>query len=172
MKLVFGIITGILILFAGSLLAWRSKYKTSQDKRTNVVSEGGTFSVMQGEVDGRPLVAMIDMGLRDLPDKQALPFFLSLSTSLMNPTNEGLPIQSDADNLNRWEEVVESQLRPVTKLAFVGRVTWNGHRELLYYVASQQPTIEALKALSGPRPFSFKCDRDKKWVNANYWLNR
>jgi hypothetical protein len=60
MKLVPGIMIGILILFAGRLLTWRSRQKTSDDKRANVVSQDGAFSVMQGEVDGRPLVAMID----------------------------------------------------------------------------------------------------------------
>ena len=140
-------------------------------ERTNV-SQDGTFSVIEGKVDGCPLVAMIDMGLRELPDKQDLSFFLSLSTSLINPTSEGLPTRSDADDLNAWEEVVESQLRSVTKLVFVGRVTWNGHRELLYYVGNQQPTVEALKTLSGTRPFAFRCERDEKWAKADYWLNR
>jgi len=69
-------------------------------ERTNAVSQEGAFSVIQGEVDGRPLVAMIDMGLREMPDKQGLSFFLSLSTSLIGPTSEGLPTRSDADNLN------------------------------------------------------------------------
>jgi uncharacterized protein YjiK len=136
------------------------------------VSQDGTFSVIQGEVDGRPLVAMIDMGLRKLPDKQGLSFFLSLSTSLINPTGEGLPTRSDADNLNAWEGVVEARLQSVTKLVFVGRVTWNGHRELLYYVGNQQPTLDALKTLSGARPFAFTCERDEKWAKADYWLER
>lgn len=64
------------------------------------MSQEGAFSVIQGEVDGRPLIAVIDMGLRVLPDKQGLSFFLSLSTSLIGPTSEGLPTRSDADNLN------------------------------------------------------------------------
>jgi hypothetical protein len=140
-------------------------------ERTNTVSQDGTFSVIQGEIDGRPLVAMIDMGLRELPDKQALSFFLGLSTSLINPTIEGLPTRSDADNLNAWEGVVEARLQSATNLVFVGRVTWNGHRELLYYVGTQQPTVEALKSISGTRPFAFTCERDEKWAKADYWLN-
>ncbi len=112
------------------------------------LSQDGTFSVIQGEVDGRPLVAMIDMGLRELPDKQGLSFFLSLSTSLINPTSEGLPTRSDTDSLNTWEHVVEERLRSAGKFVFVGRVTWNGHRELLYYVGNQQPTVETLLDLN------------------------
>jgi len=136
------------------------------------MSQEGTFSVIHGKVDGLPLVAMIDMGLRELPDKQAVSFFLSLSTSLISPTGEGLPTRSDADNLNAWEEVVETRLQSATKLVFLGRVTWNGHRELLYYVGNQQSTVEALKSLSGTRPFAFTCERDEKWAKVDYWLNR
>jgi hypothetical protein len=81
-------------------------------------------------------------------------FFLSLSTKLIDPISEGLATRSEVDNLNAWEAQVE--------FAFLGRVTWDGHRELLYYVSGQQPTAEGLGALSGTRPFVFICDRDQK----------
>jgi Family of unknown function (DUF695) len=144
-------------------------------ERTNAVFQDGTFSVIQGEVDGRPLVAMIDMGLRELPDKQGLSFFLSLSSSLINPTSDGLPTRSDTDSLNTWEQVIEERLRSAGKFVFVGRVTWNGHRELLYYVGNQQPTVETLKAISdvqSTRPFAFICERDDEWERVGVWLNR
>ncbi len=136
------------------------------------MSQEDNFSVLQRKVDGLPLVAIVDMGLRELPDKQAVPFFLSLSTSLISPTSEGLPTRSDADNLNAWEEVVETRLQSTTIFVFVGRVTWNGHRELTYYVGNQQSTVEALQSLSGTRPFAFICEHDEKWEKADYWLNR
>jgi hypothetical protein len=145
---------------------------TGVKERTTAVSQDGTFSVIQGEIDGRPLVAVIDMGLRELPARQGLSFFLALSASLINPTSEGPPTRNDIDNLNAWEGVVEARLQAVTKLVFVGRVTWNGRRELLYYVGNAQPTVEALKAISGTRPFAFTCERDESWAKVDCWLNR
>jgi hypothetical protein len=136
------------------------------------MSLDGTFSAIQAEIDGRLLVAMIDMGLRELPARQGLSFFLGLSTSLINPTSEGLPTRSDTDNLNVWEGVVEARLLAVTKLVFVERVTWNGRRELLYYVGNEQPTVEALNAISGTRSFAVTCERDENWAKVDYWLNR
>jgi hypothetical protein len=127
------------------------------------------------EVDGRPLVAMIDMGLRGMPDKQGLSFFLSLSTSLIGPTSEGLPTRSDADNLNIWEDTVEERLQSAGKFVFVGRVTWNGNRELLYYVGNQHSTLETLKIMSdvhSTRPFAFICEPDDEWERVGVWLNR
>jgi hypothetical protein len=175
MKTVLAIIIGIAVLFAVGFLAMRNKQKNSQGKRNSVVSQDGTFSIFQGEVDGRPLFATIDMKLRDFPDKQELPFFLSLSAPLINPTSDGLPTRSDADSLNTWEDAVEAQLRSGGRFVFIGRVTWNGHRELLYYLNTQQPAVEALKTLSdahSTRPFAFTCERDEKWTKADYWLNR
>jgi hypothetical protein len=162
---------GFVVLCVAALLAMRNRQKKSQAKQINVVSQDGSFSIMQGEVDGHPLFASIDTRLRDLGDKQHLPFFLSLSTKLTNPTSEGLPTQSDADNLNAWEEAVEARVQSASIFVFVGRVTWNGHRELLYYVSNQQSTIETLKTLPGTRPFAFTCERDEKWKKANFWFN-
>jgi hypothetical protein len=167
------LVVAIVILVGAGLLAMQ-KEKGSEDKQTTG-SQDGTFSVLKGEVDGRPLIAMIDMGLRNLPDKQRLPFFLSISIPLISPTSEGLSTQSDADSLNTLEDAVEVRLRSAGKFVFVGRVTWNGNRELLYYVNSQQPAVAALKTLSdahSTRPFAFRCERDEKWEKANFWLNR
>jgi hypothetical protein len=172
MKTVLVIIIAVLVLVAAGLLALRNKQRSSQDR---LASQAGTFSIMQGEVDGRPLIAMIDTKLRDLPGREGLPFFLSLLSPLISPTTEGLPIQSDANSLNSWEDAVEARLRSVNKFVFVGRVTWNGRRELLYYVDSQQPTVKVLKTLSdehSTRPFAFACERDEKWTKGDFWLNR
>jgi Family of unknown function (DUF695) len=117
---------------------------------------------------------MIDMGLRNTPDIQQLPFFLSLSTPLISPASDGLPTRTDADSLNTWEDAVDTSLRPTGKFVFVGRVTWNGNRELLYYVKDQQVAVDAIKKLSeahSTRRFAFRCNRDEKWDKANFWFN-
>ncbi len=169
----FLLVVGIVILMGAGLLA-AQKDKTLQDKQS-LGSQGGTFSVFKGEIDGHPMIAMIDMGLRNSPDRPHLPFFLSLSTPLISPTSEGLPTRSDADSLNAWEDAVEARLHPTGKFVFVGRVTWNGNRELLYYIREEQPAVEALKKLSdahSTRPFAFRCNRDEKWDKANFWFNQ
>jgi hypothetical protein len=74
MKTVFVIIIGVMVLAGVGLLAMRNKRKNSQDRRADTASQGGTFSITRGEVDGRPLIAMIDTKLRNLPGRQGLPF--------------------------------------------------------------------------------------------------
>lgn len=161
-------IVGI-VLAAGWLL------KRSRRKQGNAPAQGGTFLVLQGKVDGHPMFASIDTRLRNSTERQYLPFLFSISTPLINPTNDGLPSGDDADNLNSWEDAVEAKLRSAGRLAFVGRITWNGHRELLYYLATQQPAIDNLKTLADShslRPFGFTSERDEKWTKADFWLDR
>jgi hypothetical protein len=162
------IIVGVVILLVAGVVLMRNRQRHAN-------SQAGTFSILQGIIDGHPLFATIDMGLRNSPDRQDLPFFLSLSTPLTNPTSDGLPTRSDAENLNRWEDAVEASLRSAGKFAFVGRVTWNGHRELLYYLKSEHPAIESLRTLldsHSTRPFAFSCEPDEKWTKADLYLNR
>ena len=169
-RIVLLIIVGVVILLAAGLVVMRNR-----QKQGNVASQGGTFSVLQGNVDGHPMFATIDTGLRNSTERQYLPYFFSISTPLISPTNDGLPSGNDADNLNSWEDAVDARLRSAGRLAFIGRVTWNGHRELLYYLATQQPAIDNLKTLAeshSTRPLAFTSERDEQWAKANFWLNR
>lgn len=144
-------------------------------RRPRPVPNDGTFSVLQGDVDGHPLIAMVDRGLRTTSDIEHLPFYLSVSTPLVNPTSDGLPTREDGYDLNTWEDTIESKLGPSGKIAFLGRVTWNGHRELMYYVSDEQSAAQVLNALAeshSTRPFTFTCERDEKWTKADRWLRQ
>jgi hypothetical protein len=139
------------------------------------MTSDGSFSVVQGEMDGRPLIATINMGLCGYSEKPAVPWFLSISTPLRNPRPDGFPGQEDDSDLNEWEETVEKGLREEGPVVFVGRVTWNGHRELLYYISNASSSAKRIQRLideGSTRPFAFRCERDDKWEKVSIWLNR
>ena len=139
------------------------------------MTSDGRFSVLQGEMDGHPLIAIINMGLREYNEKATVPWFLSLSTPLIDPRSHGWPTTEDANNLNDWEDKVGKELNKGTIVIFVGRVTWNGHRELLYYVSDEASTTKRLRDLiheGSTRAFAFRCERDDNWDSVRVWLNR
>lgn len=132
------------------------------------------FSVLQAKIDGHPMIAMIATGLRTSSNMQLLPIYLSVSTPLAGPTSDGLPTTGDAHDLNGWEEIIESKLGSAGNLGFLGRVTWNGHRELMYYVGNEQPALQALNALleaHSTRPFTLSHERDEKWRREKSWTS-
>jgi len=75
-KTVLLVVGAALILLAVGLAAMRNK-----QKQGNAASQAGTFSVLQGNLDGHPMFAMIDMGLRDSPERERVSRF-SLASPL------------------------------------------------------------------------------------------
>lgn len=160
-------IVGIGLLVAVALALSFRHMRTKPDPQ-------GTFAIFEGKQDGHRLVVTLDTSLSHFGDKSEFPYFLVVHTELANPTVEGLTTKAEADELNAWEEVVDGRLKAATKTVFVGRVTWNGRRELLYYVKSDRLAKETLTKLSSAksaRSFSFSCERDDGWKKVESYLN-
>jgi hypothetical protein len=131
------------------------------------------FAVLKLEMDGLPLIANINADLPSPGVQRAHAWFLSLSSPLLNPTSEGLPSRSEADDLNSWEDTVEAEIASAASSIFGGRVTWNGHRELLYYLNHPERAVVALQVLIDSRrtrPFAFRCEQDLEWRNIKFYL--
>jgi hypothetical protein len=120
-----------------------------------------TYTVMVGSMDDLPLVANVIAVLPDEAKKRAIPWFLSVGTEF---------VQGDEDDLialDEWQDIVEREIGIVPFIAF-GRITWNGHRELIYYIAEPEAPVERLKTLidsETTRPFGFQCEMDEEWDN-------
>jgi Family of unknown function (DUF695) len=132
-----------------------------------------TFSVMEGRSEGYPVVAMIRSQLQEYKAKGSTPWFFGFSTPLSRATPEGLPTAEEADDLNRWEDVIDRQMLAQCECVFVGRVTWKGHRELLYYVDAPEGAAQEIQKLIDAdtmRPFAFRYERDADWTNVRIYL--
>ena len=131
------------------------------------------FGLLEVEMDGRRLIANIDLSLRVFADKSSFPWFLSVSTALTEADADGLPTNLEADALNSWEDRVEAVIASATNFKYAGRVTWNGHRELLYQLKQPEAAVSALQRLidgGATRPFAFRCQRDDSWNHvSNYF---
>lgn len=130
------------------------------------------FALIETDFDGYPLIANINRALRGYDQKKATPWFLSISIPLSSATEAGLPTKKEADDLNAWETKVEGKIT-VGPFVFVGRVTWNGNRELLYYVQEPESVARNLQILidsRSTRPFAFRCERDQDWLKVSVYL--
>ena len=124
------------------------------------------FGLLETEMNGRRLIANIDLSLRMFTDKRGFPWLLSLSRALQEADEDGLPTREEADALNAWEEQAELAISSAVNSKYVGRVTWNGHRELLYHLKEPEAATSALQRLIDgrtTRPFAFRCQRDESW---------
>ncbi len=135
--------------------------------------QGGQFALLETEMDGRRLIANIDLSLRAFADKSSFPWFLSLSIALKEADKDGLPTKREAETLNSWGDQVEAAITSAANFKYVGRVTWNGRRELLYQIDQPQAAASALQRLidgGTTRPFAFRCQRDDSWNHVSNYL--
>jgi len=133
----------------------------------------GTFTIVQTYKDGHVLFATIDTSLGGRKDKASLPWLLSISTRLNNPTKDGLTTDDEATALNGWEDALEKEFSGVCRFAYFGRVTWNGTRELLYYVDTPDAIVAKLNKLGGDpgrKAFSVRSERDEQWKKVSFYL--
>jgi|SRR5579883_140857 hypothetical protein len=133
-----------------------------------------SFGLLEGEMGGRRLIANVDFSLRKFREKGRFPWFLSLSTTMKECDPDGMPAGKEAEALDSWEDDVEAAITTAAEFKFVGRVTWNGHRELIYHLHEPAAAASSLQRLidSGTtRPFAFRCERDECWSNAGQYLS-
>lgn len=110
------------------------------------------------------------MSLKGYKEKSTVPWFLSISTQLKNPTSDGLSTADEASDLNGWEDAIEAIIKGSGRFVYVGRVAWNGRREVFYYIDGQEIVTKkpsGVIAAHSMRPFAFRCERDDKWENVS-----
>jgi hypothetical protein len=93
--------------------------------------------------------------------------------ALKETDSEGLPTNAEAAALNHWEDEIEGVVSAAVGFKYIGRVTWNGHRELLYQLSEPDAAASALQRLisaGSTRPFAFRCERDDSWNHVAGYL--
>src|SRR4051812_3721248 len=130
------------------------------------------FSIRTGEMDGLPIIAMINEEIT--PEHKALhQFFLSVETLLVSPEENGMPNDEEAAELNAFEDQLGALLSQFGSHVFIGRVTHKGRREQLYYIDSPEQVVQTLKQIvdsNSTRKFGFVCKPDIAWENVSVWL--
>jgi hypothetical protein len=147
--------------------------KAAQLLRNSDPKANDDFSILEGNRDGHRIVVMANKAARNSEVKSSLPWFLTISTRLINPTEDGLTTNEEATELNAWEGQLERVIKAERRFFYVGRTTCSGSRELLYYVDAPGNLSETLKKLNeGTTTRSFTCslEKDDKWEKVSAYL--
>ncbi len=108
-------------------------------------NQAGAFRVMQAKRDGLPAVIIFDAGLDPDLEQAAYPWLLTISIPIINPTPQGLCDPAEGARLDEVEDTLLDQLA-LEDYRYVGRVTWNGSRDVLIYVAEPEEILRSFEA--------------------------
>lgn len=117
-------------------------------------------------VDGKPCSTMLDMGLVTEAPVEERPWLFSVRLPLSRPRADGLTENAEAEELGKIEEVLVRTLRTRCDAQFVGRMTWNGTRDLFFYAPKQEGLGAAMGEALGPSPqrrVMSQVREDKDW---------
>jgi len=117
-------------------------------------------------VDEKPCSTMLDMGLVTEAPVVERPWLFSVRFPLARPRADGLTENAEAEELGKIEESLVRALRTRCDAQFVGRMTWNGTRDLFFYAPKQEGLGAALGEALGPAPsrrVMSQIREDKEW---------
>ncbi len=133
----------------------------------------GNFAVIQGKSEGKRMIGLFDVQSIENADPN-LGWSLWVCTPLIFPNNEGLCENSEAEDLNLFEDMIGEKLEEF-KTKFVGRITFDGAREIYYYLENAEKANNVLKQLinvDGARGFQYEMEFDPDWSIVKSYFER
>lgn len=83
--------------------------------------------------------------------------------------------QSDAITLNIFEDTLSEIIKANCSSQYVGRVTYNGHRELYFHIDTPKAVDEALQKLINTdrksHEFTYDISKDEEWNTTVFFYN-
>ncbi len=85
-------------------------------------------------VDQKPAAIFLDLSLRQQAPIASLPHMAYIRLHMLSPRDDGLSSSSEAQQLGKFEDVLQAALCAEASALFVGRCTSNGYRDLYFYI--------------------------------------
>jgi len=128
---------------------------------------GESFSILQLNMSDGLAFATVNEAYTNYPNKLFYPYFVGVELEIIDKNENGHPVDSEATRLNQIETQIEILLKKEHTVHFVGRVTRNGTRDILYYIDSpkltQKQVADFCDEISKERKIKFGIQKDSEW---------
>ncbi|QHL88949.1 DUF695 domain-containing protein [Nibribacter ruber] len=167
-KILLGITIGMVVVLGFFGL---SKNRTGEAGKERFPLED--FSILQAnDRNGGLGFLMVNQSYKNYEFKKEYPWYLWVDIEVREKNANGHPTSNEATHLNNLEDEIDAELKKVCGRHYLGRTTFEGTRELLYYVDDPEKANAVLQKLaSNPnsiRQFQFKIEEDKEWSKVAY----
>lgn len=136
------------------------------------------YQIVNFQQDEMPGVAVLNRALIEFEPKIVFRWHLSVWLELTDLTDNGMPSQAQRDLVDPFGDLLDGLLKgPVhdkPNALFLGRITWNASRELIYRVFDPEPANASIQSIIGgaehPCEFNFRMEDDPEWSLADWHL--
>lgn len=148
-----------------------------KSKNQNSVYPPEKFSVVEAKLsNGKPVVGSINMGYKSYTHKEQYPWCLTLNIALdLNGVyKNGLPLKSESDIANKFEDELINSIRKITTAHYICHLYNDTFFDVYIYLDHPEKVNEYLKnEVNKPgliRGFAYKIERDPNWTTVDGFL--
>ncbi|SDT42273.1 Family of unknown function [Mucilaginibacter mallensis] len=159
MKLSIVIMAGFLSLIFGD---------KSQNKQAVYPPE--KFSVVQAKLsNGKPVVGSINMAYKNYPMAAKYPWCLTINMALdlKNVRKDGLPLQSESDIANKFEDQLIKEISKLATVHYIGHLYNDTFLDIYAYLDNPEKVNQYLQKEVNKegvtRGFRYEIKQDPKW---------
>ena len=138
------------------------------DQPIEPIFPGESFSIYKMDFSDGWGLATINNRYSQYPNKAFFSWHVLVELEIIDKNDNGHPADKDFEMLAKLEEEILSFLKQKHTVHFLGRVTRNGFRDLLYYV--DKPQIEQAEVnafcdnIMKERGINFGMEKDPNWT--------
>ncbi len=145
-----------------------------EPKEYRVIIPKEAHTIVEFKQNGLPGVASINSALFEFEPKVVFGWHLSIMIAAEELGDNKMPTSDEQKVLNKFEDEIAPIIKAHGNALFLGRVTNDGWRELIYRIYDPEPVHEHLQGLISSkkhlRPFDFRIDPDESWEKAQWHM--
>lgn len=154
----------------------------NETKEYQVVIPEETFALLEFEQEDTIGSAVINIALRGFEPKVVFGWHLSLMIELDELDENRMPTDAERDIIDDFGKALDLEIigdnveKP--NAVFLGQITWNGTRELIWRVFNPDQANDFLQSIVNekggqrPRPFDFRMEHDPDWKLCEWHLEK
>lgn len=150
----------------------------SKEKEFRVIIPKEEYQIIEFKQDKLPGIGVINKSLYEFEPKIVFSWHCSIMLDFENLIENGMPSSNDRTKAEEFENYLDDKIKGENKekpnALFLGRITWNGTRELIWRVYNPELVNDLLQNIISnktyPLKFDFRIDNDKEWKLSEWHL--
>ena len=152
--------------------------KMSEEKEFRVIIPEEKYQIIEFKQEDLPGIGVINLSLVEFEPKEVFSWHCSIMIDFENFIENGMPTNEDVLKAEKFEDYLDENIKGENKekpnALFLGRITWNKTRELIWRVFEPELTNDFLTKIieekSYPFEFDYKIEDDTEWKLADWHL--
>jgi hypothetical protein len=142
----------------------------SENENKGQIFPAESFSVVQGQVNDKPIIGSLNMEYKNYDKKDQYPWCLKIAIGLEleNLHDNGLPKQEESEIANRLEDELMEKIKTLATAHYIGHLFNDTFLDVYVYLNDPKKVHEFLQTQINKegliRGFGYEISEDPKWT--------